>query len=209
MKLKKLRNALLVVLALALVSATTVAITWATVTGKNLSNQKENNFTNNPEIGLEFQEPTFDTITWGNERPGGDNEGVPTGDIPAADQPVLPNGDPITDGSELGYNMAQKYTPEMRIPKNPQLRNSTGKKSDGTFESVFATENMAQNDATSDEWVALAVEYTLNIPSTGVYVASTTPAGANSQSNPIVGQKVDGVDSNPAFNGHTIKFAFC
>ncbi len=183
MKLKKIRNALLVVLTLALVSATTVAITWALAT-KDIS-PVTNKFTSNPEIKLEFQEPTFDAKTWGEERTPTDSS-VPTGattndwptgsDAPA--KPELPDGSTIDIPDNLGYNKARKYTSESIIPKNPQLRNSTNV--------TFTTDNYQQNGTTSDEWVALKVKYSLTVTASTFKATSGNTGTGDDKSDPIL-----------------------
>ena len=198
MKLKKIRNALLVVLALALVSATTVAITWAAVTGKKLDNTPENKFTNNPEIGLEFQEPTFDSLTWGVDRTknnDGDDTNVPSSGT-LTNKPVLPNGETIDSAPELGYNIARRYIAGQTIPKNPQLRNST----DVTFE----TTNYDQNETTSDEWVAMTVKYSLTIPEANVFRAAQDNEGTGSKTNPIMAEAITALTGD--YLGETITF---
>ena len=205
MKLKKIRNALLVVLTLALVSAATVAVTMALQ--KASIDAVENKFTNNPDIKVKFQEPTFDNLDWDHERTTDPNEGVPTGDAwpngtQDTDKPQLPNGSRISSPDGLGYNLAQAYSPESYIPKNPQLRNSTNDSNESRFEG----ENKKQNGTTSDEWVALGVKYTLKIPTENVYLPADS--GTNTgleEAHPLASTKVDADHGN--FLGYEVTFA--
>ena len=96
MKLKKIRNALLVVLTLALVSATAVAVTWA-YTEDSFKNA-ENTF-GNEEISAKLTEQKWD------------------GDKPTPETPALP------ENFKYGQNLATSYSPEMHIPKNPSITN--------------------------------------------------------------------------------------
>lgn len=97
MKLKKIRNAFLFVLTLALVSAAAVAITYAL--GTSMGNA-ENTFTSEPNIDVEISEVDFDNSTGFGE-----------------------NTHP--DTYELGEVKAQKYYPAATIPKNPKLTNTS------------------------------------------------------------------------------------
>ena len=111
MKLKKIRNALLVVLTLALVSATTVALTWAYV-NKTLT-EAENTFTNNENIALDITEPDWDgEIKEGKEYTPANNynpgDAVTTG---------------ITKGKNDGKTLADSYYPGLDIPKDPRITN--------------------------------------------------------------------------------------
>lgn len=195
MKLKKIRNALLVVLTLALVSATTVAITWAAGTHAPMT-AKTNNFTNNPEISLQFQELTFDALPYGTDRTAGDAN-VKTG-TDAVTGVSLPDGTAITQGKDLGYNLARSYVANQYIPKNPQLKNNTN--------TTLSGEGKETNGVTSDEWVALGVKYTLTIPE-DAYEVSSTPAGDNSKQNPIVVNKVGKNSTENGIGGSTVTFA--
>lgn len=159
MKLKKIRNALLVVLSLALVSAATVAITLAASTETSLT-AKENTFTNNPSINVSLREPLFDGITnWSTDRIGDSTSDIPAADADLSDGTgdnafTFPAG--FTKGSDLGYYKARAYTAGASIPKNPMLKNT----SNPTF---VAANN--KNSVTSDEWVAIGLKYTLVVPS--------------------------------------------
>ena len=102
MKLKKIRNAFLFVLTLALVSAAAVAITYAL--GTSMGNA-ENTFTSEPNIDVEISEVDFDNSTGFGE-----------------------NTHP--DTYELGEVKAQKYYPAATIPKNPKLTNTSTEAND-------------------------------------------------------------------------------
>ena len=111
MKLKKIRNALLVVLTLALVSAATVAITWAYI--NKTFTEVPNTFTNNENIALDITEPDWDgeiksgkAYTSGNGYAPGD--AVTTG---------------ITKGENDGKTLADSYYPGLDIPKDPRITN--------------------------------------------------------------------------------------
>ena len=97
MKLKKIRNAFLFVLTLALVSAAAVAITYAL--GTSMGNA-ENTFTSEPNIDVEISEVDFDNST---------GYGETTHTAPY----------------ELGQDKAQKYYLAATIPKNPKLTNTS------------------------------------------------------------------------------------
>ena len=198
MKLKKIRNALLVVLSLALVSAATVAITWAAATSKDLEGSKDNEFTNNPDISLQFQELTFDDVPWGETRTATDDT-VPSGETDTEHDPTLPDGTKIEKGKDLGYNLARSYTANQVIPKNPQLKNNT----DTTH---FLSSIIKPDDVTADEWVALGVKYKMTIPDV-VYAKNDgdSHTGADA-ANAIAVTAVDTGTSNTAFAGDTITF---
>lgn len=208
MKLKKIRNALLVVLTLALVSATTVAITWAAKTKVELADDKTNEFTNNPNIGLQFRELTFDTLPFGTDRTDSDGNVPKSGNLTDDQKQTLPDGSQITTAAGLGYNMARSYAADDYIPKNPQLRNSTNTQtaSDGT--SPFDTNNVL-NGSTSNEWVALGVKYTLKIPAT-VYKKSDNNAAhdgsAADDEHAISVTQVSAGNSNTTYAGDTVTF---
>ena len=111
MKLKKIRNALLVVLTLALVSATTVALTWAYV--KKTFTEVPNTFTNNENIALDITEPDwFGEVKEGKEYTS-ENDYAP--------------GDAVTTGIIKGNNngekLADSYYPGLDIPKDPRITN--------------------------------------------------------------------------------------
>ena len=123
MKLKKIRNALLVVLTLALVSATTVAITWAYV-NQGLGT-KDNKFTNSDKINIDITEPNW------------------TGSIP--DNQKYTSGEGYTPGDvvtvatgENGEELAQGYYPGKQIPKDPRITNISTASGDGTKEYIGA-----------------------------------------------------------------------
>ena len=101
MKLKKIRNALLVVLTLALVSATAVAVTWAYTEGNFGS--AENTFTNE-DIAAELTEWEWD------------------GDKSTVDSTSTHQINDKTT-STLGMNIAKSYSPSQTIPKNPSISN--------------------------------------------------------------------------------------
>lgn len=96
MKLKKIKNTLLVVLTLALVSVASVAITYAAVSAD--LGYKENTFTNE-DLAVEISEQRWD----GTPGTGETDESIATKDL----------------GSEL----AKSYSANMVIPKNPMLTN--------------------------------------------------------------------------------------
>lgn len=96
MKSKKIKNTLLVVLTLAIVSAASVAITFAAVNA-NLGS-KDNTFSNE-EITVEISEQKWD----GEPGTGENDENIPT--------------------DSLGEEIAKSYSPNMVIPKNPMLTN--------------------------------------------------------------------------------------
>ncbi len=97
MKLKKIKNTLLVVLTLALVSVASVAITYALV--ESSLGSAENTFTNE-EISVQLSE-----VAWDREKgPNDDDTDVPE------------------DGKN-GKAMAQSYSAGQSIPKNPKLSN--------------------------------------------------------------------------------------
>lgn len=97
MKLKKIKNAFLFVLTLALVSAAAVAITYALGTSMGTA---ENTFTSEPNIDVEISELDFDNSTGHGETPH-PNDYV------------------------LGQEKALKYYPAAIIPKNPKLTNTS------------------------------------------------------------------------------------
>ena len=103
MKLKKIRNAFLFVLTLALVSAAAVAITYAL--GTSMGNA-QNTFTSEPNIDVEISEVDFDNST---------GYGETTHTAPY----------------ELGQDKAQKYYPTATIPKNPKLTNTSDEPANG------------------------------------------------------------------------------
>lgn len=109
MKLKKIRKALLVVLTLALVSATAVAVTWAFTEAKLTG--KDNEF-HNEDISAELTEWEWDG------------------------KPSSVDSDPshtITSGTPtLGEELAKSYSPEMTIPKNPSISNISDTSATGT-----------------------------------------------------------------------------
>ena len=206
MKLKKIRNALLVVLTLALVSATTVAITWAAKTKVELADDKTNEFTNNPNIGLQFRELTFDTLPFGTDRSADDSNVPKSGNLTDDQKQTLPDGSQITTAAGLGYNMARSYSTNDYIPKNPQLRNSTNTQNADDGSNPFDSSNEL-NGSTSDEWVALGVKYTLNIPAT-VYKKDDSNAehtGADA-AHAITVTPVSAGTSNTAYAGDTVTF---
>lgn len=96
MKSKKIKNTLLVVLALVIVSAASVAATFAIVSADLGS--KDNTFSNE-EITVEISEQKWD----GEPGTGETDENIPT--------------------NSLGEEMAKSYSPNMVIPKNPMLTN--------------------------------------------------------------------------------------
>ena len=150
MKLKKIRNALLVVLSLALVSAATVAITWAAATQNKLDDKKDNTFTNNPNIAVSIKEDTFDGLDW--------------------DEPRQDDGEPkdanVSSDSALGFNIAQSYSPGTNVPKNPKLKNSTK-----TAASQFVTSgHYKPSTVTSNEWVAMTLKYTMTRVTTAISI---------------------------------------
>lgn len=98
MKLKKIRNALLVVLTLALVSATAVAVTWAYTEG-SFSNA-ENTFT---QEGITAQ---LTEKLWDGGKPDNDSVNLPSTTV-------------------KGETMALSYSPNMTIPKNPSITNNS------------------------------------------------------------------------------------
>lgn len=208
MKLKKIRNALLVVLTLALVSATTVAITWAVKTKVALNDPKTNEFTNNPNIGLQFRELTFDTLPFGTDRTDSDGNVPKSGGLTDDQKPTLPNGTKISDAKDLGYNMARSYSKNDYIPKNPQLRNSTNTQNADDGSNPFNSSNEL-NGSTSDEWVALGVKYTLKIPAT-VYEKNDSNTDHNGSApdddHAIVVKTISAGTSNTAYAGATVTF---
>ncbi len=158
MKLKKIRNALLVVLSLALVSAATVAITWAAATQNKLDDSKDNTFTNNPNIAVSIKEDEFDGLDWDEPRTGSDPS---------------KKDDQVSSDPDLGFNIAQSYGPGTNVPKNPKLKNTTK-----TASSQFVTSgHYKPSTVTSDEWVAMTLKYTLTLPN-DVYVVDTNDANA-------------------------------
>jgi len=215
MKLKKIRNALLVVLTLALVSATTVAITWALGEKQTeLDDAKVNNFTNNPNIGLEFQERTFDSLPYGTDRTSEDSN-VPkkTDELPYTESGgnktytiQLPDGTALDHGDDLGYHIARSYTVNTNIPKNPQLRNGTNAPS---YTSVFDN-SKELNGSTSDEWVAMGVKYKMTIPTTVYEKNDGNDAHDGSAANDdfaIVVAAVTAGHTDSAFAGDEVTFA--
>jgi len=147
MKLKKLRNALLVVLTLALVSATAVAATWAVVNHAS-NNSKENTFTT-PNLALEIGEDKWDAKDYGSDTAveptsGGTHDGK-------IELPYSKDGNnPIYMApDELGESLAQKYNPDQAIVKNPSLKNT----------SDVATPTAFMSGITNNEWVGMKVDY--------------------------------------------------
>lgn len=97
MKLKKIKNALFVVLTLALVAAASVAITWA-LTKNDIT--ALDNLLDNAKLETEISESKWD----------GTKGTVETGTAPT--------------GNDLGQNIADKYTLSTgNIPKNPSITN--------------------------------------------------------------------------------------
>lgn len=99
MKLKKIKNTLLVVLTLALVSVASVAITYALV--ENSLGSATNEFTNET-ISVQLSE-----VKWDGEKGPNDTDV----DIPADVQ--------------KGQQIAQSYSAGQSIPKNPKLSNTS------------------------------------------------------------------------------------
>ena len=230
MKLKKIRNALLVVLTLALVSATAVAITWAATSPNDFGN-KDNTFTNNPKITTAIREETFDGLDYDGKNPvGGINEPAADTDIiPSSPEETpnfeirLPDGTQITTVDALGTTLADSYMPDQDIPKNPSMKNNTPTE-------LFLNTNQNLTPASSDEWVAMSVDYKLTVPATyytvnanvyydengythkengaGVPYVSTDPdvtAADGTLAHPYVVTEMKSTSTN-TLSGHTIKY---
>lgn len=127
MKSKKIKNTLLVVLTLAIVAAASVAITFAAVSA-NLGSA-ENTFSND-EITVEISEQKWD----GTPGTGETNLNITT--------------------EKLGKTIAQSYSSEMIIPKNPMLTN------------ISETAGTVGGDPKI--WVAIKATYTAEIKVDGV-----------------------------------------
>lgn len=113
MKLKKIRNALLVVLTLALVSATTVAITWAYL--NSTFTEAKNTFTNNETINIDITEPD-----WAGEIETGKEYTEANGYNPGD---AVTSG--ITKGTNNGAKLADGYYEGLDIPKDPRITNTS------------------------------------------------------------------------------------
>lgn len=140
MKLKKIRNALLVVLTLALVSATAVAVTWAYV-NKTLGSQT-NTFTNTEEIDVGISEPNW--------------KGEPTYASPYSPGDSVDQS--ITKDVNDGKTLANKYFAGLSIPKDPRLTNI----------SYPTTTNQSQKDS-STEIVGVKLSYIVKDDSSNSY----------------------------------------
>ena len=140
MKLKKIRNALLVVLTLALVSATAVAITWAFTEGS--FGDATNTFTNE-DITAELTEWEWD--------------GKPS----SVDPDKTNHTETIIGTSNLGETIAGSYSPNQTIPKNPSISNISDLTTmipdpnddnpDDGIDQIHATD--------PQEWVAMTIRY--------------------------------------------------
>ena len=177
MKLKKVRNALLVVLTLALVSATTVAITWAYV-NQGLGT-KDNKFTNSDKINIDITEPNW------------------TGSIPD-NQKYTPvegytPGDVVTVATgENGEELAQGYYPGKQIPKDPRITNISTASGDGTKEYIGAK---------------LVYQVKLPTGENGAIETKTYPTYADFANNIAKVRYIDTANSNTVTDGYNPNWA--
>lgn len=187
---KNTRRALLAVLTLATVSVSAAAITWALNLGEDDFGTR-NTFTNNPKIALRLAEPLWDAQPYDSDGNGDVIPALETGhdhfDIGAAD-PETEKGqyveDPTTTPpvsktpSELGRNLAQDYRSGSVIPKNPSLKNTSENDDDDTARADHFTGSKNGNVSRA-EWVAIGIDYRMNVPGTIYYLKDTQPDGAD------------------------------
>ena len=131
MNLKKIRNALLVTLSLALVAAASVAITFALGDSKSFGDA-ENDF-NNAEIKASLTE-----VHWDGEK------GKPTDNTE----------DPTVAEADQGKTKAKSYIPGDVIPKDPKV-NNTSEKDINEYVGIKA-EYFATIDGTEYQYYTLA-----------------------------------------------------
>lgn len=154
----KIKDALVAICIVAIVSATAVAITWATLVGNQMEDSKVNTFAS-PGASVQIAEDKFDGKNW-----DGTKATVTDGKLTL----------PISGGEELNANLgeekAKAYTMGMAIPKNPMLKND--------LTALTAAQNTA--GITNKEWVAMTATYRLKVDavytlteSGGSYSAST------------------------------------
>ena len=121
------KSVLLGLLLLATVAFVSVAVTYALVSS-GLGSQT-NTFTSDNKLELALKEPK-----WDNKDENGSTVANPT-------------------TSPLGEDVANGYSPNKNIPKDPKLTNTS------------------KEDL--DEWVAMTVDYQIILPQTGIYADTT------------------------------------
>lgn len=156
---KKMKSALTVMLTLALVSATAVAYTWATLVGAQMSDSQVNNF-ESPTAKVQISEDKFDGNTWGKATT--DAHGLTKGGDNKYTTPVTSTK--LDDLSELGKAKAENYTVGMAIPKNPMVKNNNN--------ALDTTNhlNNATTTITTDEWLGLKIDYKIQIKNGSNYL---------------------------------------
>ena len=154
MKLKKIRNALLVMLTLALVSASAVAVTLAYVPAK--IDSATNTFAN-PNLDVKIGERKWDGEDYdgkGHYTPDGGSrteyDGSSSKPIPSLPTDSVEMDTGTIPAEQLGVNQAKQYSEGATIPKNPSLKNNT---------SDVAT----LGSFTGDEWLAMTVDYRIKV----------------------------------------------
>ena len=96
---KRVRNVVLGVTSAALVAGITSALTLAIMSDNDVA---VNTFTADPALTTQIAEPAWDGLKFGED------------------------GNPINQNDkDLGYNQAKVYTPNVEIPKNPQMKNNS------------------------------------------------------------------------------------
>ncbi len=165
MKLKKIRNALLVVLTLALVSAAAVAITYAELNEQ--FNTETNNFTNGA-ITAELSEYDWDGKKGSLESGSSKTDAEMTQDA-NLDVPVF------------GKNKAAKYTPSMLIPKNPMVSNTTDDIPEWIAVKVYYVVHIETDASTTVDVVYTRSQFETNIAK--FYDNDSTPAQITVSSN--------------------------
>lgn len=206
---KKSRSALFVLLTLATVSASAVAITWAAKLGE-AEFGTDNTFTNNPKIALRLAEPLWDAQPYDSNANGSVipalNAGNDHFDI-GASNPASEKGqyveDPTTTPpvsrtpSELGRNMAQDYRSGSVIPKNPSLKNTSEDDDDAVARADRFTGSKNGNVSRS-EWVAIGVNYQLTVPAAIYYM---NPSQSDGNANGSADHRFDVIQSSGAYIG--------
>ena len=117
MKSKKIKNALLVTISLALVAAASVAITWAAYLGGSMGDQT-NTFTSSPVISLGISEPNW---TGTQTYTGSGSDGYKDASGGSSPDALL---DGITSTNN-GSKKAESYYVGETIEKDPRLTNTT------------------------------------------------------------------------------------
>lgn len=172
MKQQKFKSALLVMLTLVLVSATAVAITWATTDGKG-TNVKKNTFVNTPNIALQLAEDT-----WNGQDFGSVDTVAPTG-TDSITTPITSTA--FAHNDDLGENKAKAYNAGDLIDKNPCLKNSTTSTHDTDY---IRDPSETSGQVTYDEWVGMSVKYEIKMPAT-VYGPAAGNTGTGAEATPL------------------------